>query len=71
MNRALKAMIVFRFGTQDDFARAIGENPSIISKVIRGRHTLSADKKSTWASTLQCGKKSIFPEDDGHELEFY
>ena len=67
MNRALKAIIVFRFGTQDDFARAIGENPSIVSKVIRGRHTLSADKKSTWASTLQCEIKSIFPKYDAHE----
>ena len=53
MNRALKAMIVLRFGTQDDFARVIGENPSIVSKVIRGRHTLAADKKSKWASALQ------------------
>ena len=67
MNRALKAMIVFRFGTQEDFAKAIGENPSIVSKVIRGRQTLSAEKKSTWASTLQCEIKSIFPKDDVHE----
>jgi hypothetical protein len=67
MNRALKAMIVFRFGTQEDFAKAIGENPSIVSRVIRGRYTLSADKKSTWASTLQFEIKSIFPKDDVHE----
>jgi len=67
MNRFLKAMIVFRFGTQEDFADAVEENSSVVSKVIRGRHTLSADKKSTWASTLQCEIKSIFPKDDGHE----
>ena len=64
MNRALKAMIVFRFGTQDDFATAIGENPSIVSKVIRGRVGISSERQLEWAKTLGCEPNQIFEDID-------
>jgi tetratricopeptide (TPR) repeat protein len=47
MNRELKATIFLKYGTQEDFAAAIGENPSVVSKVVRNRRKLSNVKKAT------------------------
>ena len=44
MNKILKSKIVLKFGTQEDFAQAVGESPSIVSYVIRGRRRLSVFK---------------------------
>lgn len=61
MNRELKATIFLKYGTQEDFAAAIGENPSVVSKVVRNRRKLSNVKKAKWARALGCKPDRIFP----------
>jgi len=60
MNRKLKAKIVEHFGTQSDFAQAIGADETIISRIIRGRRMLSPEKQIIWAKALGCKPKDIF-----------
>jgi hypothetical protein len=52
VNLKLKSAIVLNFGTQGDFARAVGEHEEIVSRVIRGRRELDPEKKAKWARVL-------------------
>lgn len=54
MNKLLKAKIVERFGSQTEFAKAVREHESIVSRVIRGHHGLTADERRRWAIALGC-----------------
>jgi len=63
MNKALKSMIVLKFGTQDDFAARIGVSRSFVSNVIRGRRKLSLQKKILWTVALGCSLDEIFPNE--------
>ncbi len=54
MNRRLKAKIVERFGTQADFAQALGVDDALVSRVVRGRRSLSTENKILWARKLNC-----------------
>ena len=65
MNKKLKARIVLKFETQWDFAEAIGEQPAVVSHVIRGRRNISDIKKVEWAMKLGCRPEDIF--DDWYE----
>ncbi len=60
MNKVLKGKIVEMYGTQADFAFAIGEDETVISRVIRGRRVLDSKKKAKWAKTLKCKPGAIF-----------
>jgi hypothetical protein len=61
MNQKLKARIVELFGTQGDFAQAVDENESVVSRVIRGRCEIGQVKKEMWAKTLRCRSDQLFP----------
>jgi transcriptional regulator with XRE-family HTH domain len=63
MNKALKSAIFLKFGTQEDFAAAIEERPSLVSNVIRGRRSISDERKRAWATALGCAVTDIFPDD--------
>jgi plasmid maintenance system antidote protein VapI len=52
VNRKLKGRIVERFGSQYEFARAVHEHESNVSKVIRGRRELGEKDKKLWATVL-------------------
>ena len=52
INWPLKASIVEKFGTAADFSHVVKEPETVVSKVIRGRRTLSEDKKRKWAEAL-------------------
>ena len=67
MNRELKAMIVLKFECQDNFAEAVNESPSFVSRVVRGRRSISDEKKLRWADALGCKPDEIFP--DGKPVE--
>ena len=67
MNRALKSKIILAFGTQEDFAQAVGESSSMVSNVVRGRRQLSTTKQLYWAIFLDCDISEIFP--NANELE--
>lgn len=62
MNLRLKAKIIERYGTQADFAIAVGEHEPTISKVIRGRWSLDSARQERWANALGCDL-SIFDHD--------
>ena len=66
MNKALKAMIILKFGTQDDFAARMRVSRSLVSNVIHGRRKLSLGEKILWTEALGCSLDEIFP-DDGNE----
>jgi transcriptional regulator with XRE-family HTH domain len=61
MNKELKSKIFLEFYTQEDFAAAIEERPSLVSNVIRGRRNISDEKKKAWATALRCSVDEIFP----------
>ena len=62
MDLKLKAKIVERFGTQADFSQAVAEDESFISRVIRGRRTLSQDRCRIWAEALGCCEEELFTQ---------
>jgi hypothetical protein len=64
MNRKLKAAIILHFGTQEDFASAVKEKTSVVSRVVRGRLRLTPEKKSQWAELLECAPRDIFLDDE-------
>ena len=60
MNWVLKTRIIERFGTQADFAYAIRGAEAVVSKVVRGRRTLSAEERQRWAEVLEVDCKELF-----------
>ena len=60
MNKRLKAKIIEFFGTQADFAQALGIDESFVSRVIRGRRELDTANQNHWAKLLKCKSGSIF-----------
>jgi transcriptional regulator with XRE-family HTH domain len=52
MNKKLKGKIITKFGTQCEFARAIHEHESVVSKILRGRRELGEKDKKLWATVL-------------------
>ncbi|ACL06917.1 hypothetical protein Dalk_5247 [Desulfatibacillum aliphaticivorans] len=62
MNHLLRILIVENYGTQADFASKVGTDETIVSRVLRGRRTLPADKQAVWAKALNCTIPDIFPE---------
>jgi transcriptional regulator with XRE-family HTH domain len=60
MNKPLKVRIIEVFGTQADFAQALGIDESYVSRVIRGRRGLDTANQNRWAKLLKCKSKNIF-----------
>jgi transcriptional regulator with XRE-family HTH domain len=60
MNLALKVAIIRKFGTQADFAMAIGDDETMVSRVIRGRRVLAPKKQEAWAEILDVPIYQIF-----------
>ncbi len=54
MNKELKGLIISKFGTQFEFAQVVRTHESMISKVIRGRRSLSPKDQETWIKALGC-----------------
>jgi transcriptional regulator with XRE-family HTH domain len=63
LNRKLKAKIIEEYGTQADFADAIGTDEPFVSRVVRGRRTLDLERQSVWAKELGCNPKDIFADE--------
>jgi DNA-binding transcriptional regulator YdaS (Cro superfamily) len=62
MNVELKVAILKRFRTQEDFSQAIGENSSLVSKVVQGRRSLPPEKCKAWAKALGVKSHELFQE---------
>lgn len=54
MNKKLKARIFDQYGTQADFAQKIGVQESFVSRIIRGRRSLSPEELKRWSKALGC-----------------
>ena len=65
MNRRLKGKIVEKFGTQWDFAMAIGTHEALVSRVIRGRRTLAEMEQEKWAQVLVADTERLFGKEAG------
>ena len=61
INKNLKAEIVRKFGNQFLFSRFTGDHESVVSRVVRGKVKLSAEKEKEWAVILDIDDpKKIF-----------
>ena len=60
MNFRLKEMIIKKFGSQADFALAMKEHESVVSRVVRGRYSLPTGKRQKWAKALNFDVKEVF-----------
>lgn len=60
MNRDLRLKIITNYDSQAEFARVVGRDESIVSRVIRGRKTLKDEEKKRWALLLRCKPEEIF-----------
>ena len=63
MNRQLKAQIILKYGSSENFAIAARVSRSKVSRVIHGNTILTPDQKINWASVLDSDVKDIFPEE--------
>jgi ribosome-binding protein aMBF1 (putative translation factor) len=62
MNKRLKAKIYEVFGTQADFAQAMKEDESIVSRIVRGRRRPDDEQRKKWAAALDCKPEQLFSE---------
>lgn len=60
VNWKLKQIISEKYGTQVDFANAIGTGESRVSNVVRGRKKLTQEEKVKWVKLLECSESEIF-----------
>jgi len=58
-NLKLKAAIVELFGSQVNFAEALGVDESIVSRIVQGRRELTQEDRRKWSKLLNA-KPSIF-----------
>ena len=60
MYKELKFRIIREHGSQANFAMAVREDESTISRVIHGRRSLPANKREKWAEALKCKPQELF-----------
>ena len=60
MNLQLKITIIEKFGTQADFAMAVGAREDVVSRVVRGRRKLNEAEKKHWGQILGTDAKTLF-----------
>jgi hypothetical protein len=63
VNFELKAMIIKCFGSQADFAQALGIQPPLVSQVVRGRKCLRHEERRRWADRLGCRPEEIWTDE--------
>ena len=64
-----KAITDSAYRTQDRFALAVGEDMTVVSRVINGvfPRKLSVERKQVWAYALGVKVEDIFPAETGSE----
>jgi len=63
VNNFFKGKIVQEFGTQADFAAAVGVDESVVSRVVRGRRDIPVQIKRQWAEVLKCDAQELFRDE--------
>lgn len=61
-NKVLKATIYLNYARIRDFAQAVGENPSLVSRVLAGQEP-GNERKRKYAENLGVSVEVIFPEE--------
>ena len=61
MNWFLKQKIIERYGSQFEFAKAVGIHESELSRIIRGRRQVDENTRKKWADVLNCNFEQLFP----------
>ena len=56
----LKEKIRRAFKSQIAFAHHIGEQDSLVSKVVKGWRSLPIEKQEKWAKALKCKRSELF-----------
>jgi plasmid maintenance system antidote protein VapI len=59
-NLKLRAKIVERFGLISDFAEEVGDDVSIVSKVINNRLKISTERAAKWSNLLGADVREMF-----------
>jgi transcriptional regulator with XRE-family HTH domain len=60
MNLQLKFKIFEKFPSQADFAQEVNVDESLVSRVVRGRRKLDAEKRVIWAEALASSPRELF-----------
>jgi len=60
MNLKLKFRIIELFGNQANFAQKMGLHESLVSRVVRGRRSISKEYQKKWARILRQDVKDLF-----------
>lgn len=60
INMKLRLKIVEKFRSQIGFAYEIGEDETMVSRIVNGWRPLSPEKQREWAKALGCKVKDIF-----------
>jgi transcriptional regulator with XRE-family HTH domain len=60
VNFYLKSLIRQKFITQEDFAQQLGEDSSLVSKVVNNRRQLPPEKQERWAEALGVNTEELF-----------
>ena len=60
MNRILRLRIIQKYDSQADFAKLLGIDESVVSRVIRERRELSPEECQRWADALGCKPEDVF-----------
>ena len=65
MNKILKGKIVEKYGSQFEFALAIGEHEAVVSRIIRNHRELSPEDRLKWSNKLGCDDpEKLFQQDN-------
>lgn len=54
--------------TQEGFARAVGDDPSLVSRVVRGHFNLDPVRKQRWARVLKVPVNRLFDNGETNGL---
>jgi DNA-binding transcriptional regulator YdaS (Cro superfamily) len=60
MNLKLKIRIIEVFGNQANFAQRMGLQESLVSRVVRGRRSISKQEQKKWAKILRLQAEDLF-----------
>jgi transcriptional regulator with XRE-family HTH domain len=61
MNLVLKISILQKFLYQADFAKAVGVNETVLSRIVKGRREPTPEQKSKMARILEVPRDELFP----------
>ena len=60
MNTKLKLKIIEKYGSQAEFSTIVGEDESLVSRIVRERRTIDFNRQKKWADALGCKTEDIF-----------